>query len=60
MKILPLLWGALVHAKFDIPDFEFREEVPVPDVINSKFIEDYGKSIHDDSPVVARNGGVTL
>ena len=59
MKILPL-WAvaSTVHAKFDIPDFEFPEQVDVTDldIESADYIRQYGKIIHDNDPRVARQG----
>jgi len=56
MKILPL-WAvaSTVHAKFDIPDFEFPEQVDVTelDIESGDYIRQYGKIIHDNDPRVA-------
>ena len=58
MKILPLLAVASVRAKFDIPDFEFPEQVDVTelDIESDTYIRQYGKIIHDNDPRVARKG----
>ena len=59
MKILPL-WAvaSTVQAKFDIPDFEFPEQVDVTDldIESADYIRQYGKIIHDNDPRVARQG----